>query len=166
LKRLKGSRRIYEAECGTLSEVYASGQRFDTILYIDVLEHIHDDRAELRLAASCLRAGGGIVVLSPAHQWLFNAFDSSIGHFRRYNRRMLRNISPVGLYMEKVIYLDSVGMLASAANSIFLRQQMPTQGQLRFWDRYLVPASRVLDRLLLNSVGKSILAVWRLPDAT
>ena len=59
---------------------------FDCILYIDVLEHIEDDRAQIDAAARLVRGGGHVVILSPAHHWLFSEFDKSIGHFRRYNK--------------------------------------------------------------------------------
>jgi SAM-dependent methyltransferase len=146
--------------CGTLHTIDA-GQRFDTIIYVDVLEHIANDREELNVAAGLLRPGGRIIVLSPAHQWLFTPFDAAIGHFRRYNRSMLRSISPTGLRLEYLIYLDSAGLTASAANLFLLRKSMPTKAQLRFLDHWIVPVSRGLDKLLLHSVGKSIIAVWR-----
>ncbi|SPE45737.1 Methyltransferase domain family [Candidatus Sulfotelmatobacter sp. SbA7] len=152
--------RQYETLCGTLQTVDGS-QRFDTIIYIDVLEHIANDREELNIAADRLRPGGRIIVLAPAHQWLFSPFDAAIGHFRRYNRSMLRSISPAGLMIEKLIYLDSAGLTASAANLLFFRQSMPTKAQLSFWDHWIVPASQVMDKLLLHSVGKSIVAIWR-----
>ena len=63
-----------EVVVGTL-EGAALG-RFDTILYIDVLEHIEDDRAELARAARHLAPGGHLVVLSPAHPWLFSPVRS------------------------------------------------------------------------------------------
>jgi len=149
----------YETMCGTLESVNPD-QLFDTIIYIDVLEHIADDREELNAAAGRLRPGGRVIVLSPAHPWLFTPFDAEIGHFRRYNRTMIESISPAGSALERLIYLDSVGLAASAAN-LFLRQSMPTKEQLRFWDRWMVPVSRVLDKILLHSIGKSIMAVWR-----
>ena len=152
-------RRAYETVCGTLASL--RGQQFDTIIYIDVLEHIENDREELNQAASHLRPGGHLVVLSPAHQRLFSPFDAAIGHYRRYNRAMLRAIAPAGLRLERMRYLDCAGMMLSAANMLVLRQSMPTHAQLRFWDRWVVPISRVLDRLLLYSVGKTIIAVWR-----
>lgn len=152
--------RQYESVCGTLRTLDPH-QRFDTIIYIDVLEHIEHDQEELNIAANRLRPGGRIIVLSPAHQWLFNQFDAAIGHFRRYNRPMLRSLSPTDLTLERLLYLDSAGLTASAANLLFLRQSMPTKAQLRFWDHWIVPISRVLDKLLLHSVGKSIIAVWR-----
>jgi len=154
------ARRRYETVCGTLETLDAS-QRFHTIIYIDVLEHIENDREELNIAAAYLQPGGRIIVLAPAHQWLFNPFDAAIGHFRRYDRSMLRSISPACLRLERLIYLDSAGLTASAANLYLLRQSMPTKVQLQFWDQWIVPVSRVLDKLLLHSVGKSIVAVWR-----
>jgi SAM-dependent methyltransferase len=159
-EQLGNGSRKYETMCGTLESV-PSGDQFDTICYIDVLEHIRDDAAELNRAAAHLRPGGRVIVLSPAHQWLFTPFDAAIGHFRRYTKAMLRSISPAGLELASCRYLDSVGLAASAANLWFLKQSMPTQKQLRFWDNFLVPPSRVFDRLLLHSIGKTIVAVWR-----
>ena len=149
----------YEAICGTLRSV--AGQQFDTILYIDVLEHIENDADELKIAASCLRPAGHLVVLSPAHQRLFSPFDKAIGHFRRYDRSTLQGLTPPGLQLERLRYLDSAGLIASVANLVLLRQSTPSRGQLSVWDRWMVPVSRVLDRLLAYSVGKSIVAVWQ-----
>src|SRR5260370_33833379 len=159
---LRSGARKYEAICGTLESI-AGEEQFDSICYIDVLEHIEDDRAELNRAAAHLRPRGRVIVLSPAHQWLFTPFDAAIGHFRRYTRTMVRAISPKGLELESCRYLDSVGLAASAANLWFLKQSMPTQQQLHFWDTFIVPMSRVLDRLFLHSMGKTIVAVWRKP---
>lgn len=150
----------HETACGTTKSL-DPGSEFDTILYIDVLEHIENDREELETAASMLRSGGRLLVLSPAHQCLFTPFDKAIGHFRRYNRRMLRDISPAGLRLEQTWYLDSVGILLSAANLLILRQSMPTRGQLAFWDRCVIPLSRLLDRCFFGGVGKSIVAIWQ-----
>lgn len=160
--QLRGGSRKYEAICGTL-ESMAPQEQFDTICYIDVLEHIEDDWAELDRASAHLRLGGRLIVLSPAHQWLFTPFDAAIGHFRRYTRTMVKAISPEGLELESCRYLDSVGLAASAANLWFLKQSMPTRQQLHFWDTFLVPASRVMDRLCRYSIGKTIVAVWRKP---
>jgi SAM-dependent methyltransferase len=154
----------YEIICGTI-QTLDHVQKFDTIIYIDVLEHIENDREELKGAAAHLREGGRIIVLAPAHQWLFTPFDAAVGHFRRYDRPMLRNLSPVGLHLERLIYLDSLGLLLSLGNRILLKQAKPTKAQIHFWDRWVVPASRVLDPCLLNSIGKSIVGVWRRPKA-
>lgn len=149
----------YEIVRGTLQDL--GTDQFDTIIYIDVLEHIENDRGELLNAAAHLRPGGRLIVLSPAHQRLYTPFDAAIGHFRRYNRRMIREISPSGLRLERLCYLDSAGLLLSTGNLLLLRRSMPTKAQLAFWDRCVIPVSRVLDRCFFGSVGKSILGIWR-----
>lgn len=136
-------------------------ERFDTILYIDVLEHIAEDKAEMNRASCLLRPSGTVIVLSPAYQWLFTPFDSAIGHLRRYRKAGLRACSPQNCQLCEMIYLDSVGVLASAGNRLFLNRSMPTMRQILFWDRYLVPVSRIVDRLTVHTFGKSILGVWK-----
>jgi len=148
-----------EIVVGTIHSL--TGRTFDAIAYIDVLEHIEDDRSELAAAADKLNPGGHIVVLAPAHGWLFTPFDKAIGHYRRYTKKMLLAITPGGTVMEKFVYLDSVGLLASLGNRLLLRSAQPNLGQIRFWDRMLVPLSRAVDPLLGYRAGKSLLAVWR-----
>jgi SAM-dependent methyltransferase len=152
------SGRNYFAICGTLSTV--RDQRFDCILYIDVLEHIENDRAEMEMASSCLKPGGHLIVLSPAHQFLYTPFDKAIGHFRRYTRRSLRQIASRDLHCLWIRYLDCVGMTASAANLLLLRQSMPTASQISLWDGVMVPLSRLLDRVFCYKVGKTVIGVW------
>ncbi len=147
----------YEVVVGTV-ESYGRAD-FDCILYIDVLEHIRDDREEVERAASRLRDGGHLVVISPAHPWLFTPFDEAIGHYRRYTRKSLRALTPPGLQLARLDYLDAVGLLASAGNRL-LRSSMPTQRQIQLWDRIMVPLSRAVDRFTGFNCGKSILAVW------
>jgi hypothetical protein len=136
-------------------------EKFDAILYIDVLEHIKEDAAELRHAAQLLKTNGVIVVLAPAFPWLYTPFDAAIGHFRRYTRNSLRGVAPLGLREEKCIYLDAFGVLASAGNLLFLQAANASAGQMRFWDNCLVPISRFMDRAIAFSLGRSVLAIWR-----
>ncbi len=147
---------------GTLSQV-PPPSLFDTLLYIDVLEHIDDDRGELEQAAAHLKPGGYLVVLGPAHPRLFSPFDRAIGHYRRYTRSSLRALTPEGLVLVRSIYLDSVGLLASLGNRLFLSQSMPGPGQIAFWDKVMVRCSRLVDPLLFYSLGKSVLSIWKRP---
>jgi SAM-dependent methyltransferase len=150
---------------GTLNDV-RDLQPFDTLLYIDVLEHIENDRGELAQASCCLKPGGHLVVLSPAHPFLYTPFDRAIGHYRRYTRESLLAVSPPGMEITRVRYLDSAGMLASLANRLVLKQSMPAPSQIAFWDKFLVRFSTVLDPLLGFRVGKSILGIWRKPPSS
>ncbi len=139
-------------------------ERFDTILYLDVIEHIADDAAELQRAADHLAPRGRLVVLAPAHQFLFSPFDAAIGHHRRYTAGSLRAIGPRGGRVEVCRMLDSVGFFASLANRLLLRTAQPTPGQIKVWDTMMVPASRVVDQLSGFVFGKSVTAVWSFPN--
>jgi SAM-dependent methyltransferase len=134
--------------------------RFDTILYIDVLEHIEDDRAEMSRAAELLTPGGSVIVVSPAFQQLFSEFDRSVGHYRRYTRASLAAVMPASLRQVRLKYMDSVGFIASLANRALLRQSLPTPRQIALWDRVMIPASRVLDPILARGFGRSVLAIY------
>lgn len=146
-------------EVGT-TETFEQSESFDVVVYIDVLEHIADDKSELQRASHLLRSGGRLIVLAPAYTWLYTSFDRAIGHVRRYEKKTLRECVPIDCRLTEMIYLDSAGLLASAGNRLFLKQSMPTVRQILFWDRYLVPISRLLDSIVLHSFGKSILGIW------
>lgn len=149
-----------EVAVGTL-DALPEGSAFDTVLYIDVLEHIDDDRGELARASRVLKPGGRLVVLSPAHQFLFTPFDAALGHYRRYSKSTLRAIKPPDLTLDRLSYLDSAGMFLSLGNRLVLQSAHPTRRQIAFWDKVVVPCSRIIDPLLGFRVGKSVLGVWR-----
>lgn len=149
--------------CGTTSDL-ASDALFDSIIYIDVLEHISDDRDELARAAAHLRPGGDLVVLCPAHNRLMSPFDHAIGHHRRYNKRQLQALRPDGLVERDAFYLDSAGLGLTIGNRVLLRKSMPTVQQIQLWDTRVVPVSRALDRVVRRSIGKSVVVRWTRPE--
>lgn len=150
------------ANCTVMNGTTASvSQLFDTIIYIDVLEHIEADKEELVLASKLLKPGGHLIVLSPAFQHLYNPFDKAIGHFRRYTRRSLTQLTPAGTVVVSNRYYDTVGYFAALMNKVFLRQKYPALKQVLFWDRWLVPLSRFTDKLFFHSFGKSIITIWK-----
>jgi SAM-dependent methyltransferase len=145
---------------GYLSDLDVS-QKFDTIIYIDVIEHIENDKEEMLKAKDHLKDGGHLIILVPAYNFLFSPFDKAIGHFRRYNKRMLLHSVPNDLKNLELFYLDSLGACASLVNKLFLKQSYPTKVQIQKWDNLIVPSSKVVDKILFNSIGKSLIGVWR-----
>lgn len=146
---------------GTLQTV--ANRQFDALMYLDVVEHIEDDAAELKLASGILKPGGHLIVLAPAHQWLYTPFDKAIGHFRRYSRKTLLAAASPSFTLVSIQYLDSVGMFASIANKLLLNSAHPTVAQIKMWDQILVPQSKLIDILTAHRLGKSLLAIWRRP---
>ncbi|MGY8814428.1 MAG: class I SAM-dependent methyltransferase [Gammaproteobacteria bacterium] len=145
---------------GSLSNLNPDNQ-FDVILYIDVLEHIENDHIEIEHVSTLLKPDGTLVILSPAHQWLYSEFDKSIGHFRRYNKTTLQAAIPSTLNLISIKYLDCVGVCLSLMNRLLLHQGNPNKKQIQFWDKIIVPVSRFIDPLVLNSLGKSIIGIWK-----
>lgn len=144
----------------TVSELDPS-QKFDTIIYIDVLEHIKDDKNEMMKAAELLQLTGHLIILSPAYNFLFSPFDKAIGHYRRYTSQTLKAAMPEQLKLVQLQYLDSVGFFASFANKLFLKQTYPSEKQIQTWDRLMIPVSKWTDKIFFHSFGKSILGIWR-----
>ena len=144
---------------GTLHNL-SDSQMFNTILYTDVLEHIENDELELQVAMKHLLPSGKLVVLAPAHQFLFSPFDNAVGHYRRYDKDSLKAVCPNEMKVVRERYLDSAGIVASLANRLILSSEHPTPSQIRFWDRFMVPLSRVTDSLTFFTLGKSLLIIW------
>ena len=136
-------------------------EMFDTVIYIDVLEHIELDREESTAAYSRMSRGAHLVILAPALPFLYSPFDRAVGHYRRYTKASLRKAIDPRLETVSEFYLDSIGLLASLANRLLLRAAAPSHKQIEVWDRLMVPVSRVIDRLLFYSVGKTVVGVYR-----
>lgn len=135
--------------------------KYDTIIYIDVIEHIEKDKEEIERASALLNKGGKLIILVPAHQYLYSPFDKAIGHFRRYNKKRLQEVIPTGIQKKKIFYLDCLGLFASLVNKWFLKKDYPTLQQVKFWDRMIVPISKLLDPLIGFSTGKSLIGIWQ-----
>lgn len=140
---------------GTISDIDLD-MKFDQIYYIDVLEHISNDKQEIINATKYLKKGGSIYLLVPAYKILYSNFDRSVGHFRRYNKMMITNCIPMDCVIVEYYFLDSLGALASLGNKMFSRNSAVTRNKILFWDKILIPVSIKIDRLIGYKFGKSI----------
>ena len=150
-----------EVKTGTVDDL-PDDNSFDSIVYINVLEHIYDDVTQLVRATDHLSSGGHLIVLAPAHLFLFSGFDIAVGHHRRYTKQSLSAAVPDGLGRVLLRYLDTLGLILSLGHR-FRKKSLPEKWQVDFWDRFLVPISVRLDRSLNYRIGKSVLGVWQKP---
>ena len=154
------NRRSGTAIQGTIYNLPIS-QTFDTILYIDVLEHIENDVAEIEVATKHLNKGGSLIILSPSYNFLMSEFDREIGHFRRYSRKgLLKTVNNSSLKVLKLFHLETVGVLLLLINKYIFRKKYPSKGNINFWDKYIIPISKLTDRLFNYSTGKTIIGIW------
>lgn len=138
-----------------------AGERFDSIVMINVLEHIADDAGLLRQLRELLLPGGRIVIYVPALNGLYGPWDQLVGHYRRYSRwRFVAIAKEVGLEPTELRYANS---LTIPAWFVFSHSNV-TQTQrtsLSLWDSTGVPLSRALERHVRIPVGLNMLAVFQ-----
>lgn len=149
---------------GTLSDLHGElpAGAVDTVLYVNVLEHIEDDRGELELARALLRDGGHLCVFVPALPFLYGTADAAYGHHRRYTRRGLDAVvRAAGFRVLRLRYFDLTGILPWFVLFRLLKRQTVTAGQARWYDRLAVPLLRRVESVIPPPVGKNLLLVAR-----
>jgi SAM-dependent methyltransferase len=121
----------------------------DSVISFNVLEHIPDDRGALEAMRSFLRPGGQLLLLSPAHPFLFGATDRAVDHERRYTKDGLgRLLTESGYDVADLRYVNPVGAAGWLVSSRLLRRTTLPRGPLKLYEQ-LVPALRTIDRMRL-----------------
>ncbi len=164
--RVEGDPRVH-TERAFFSDVYEQYREvFDSVVYVNVLEHVPDDARELRCAWESLRPGGHLCVFVPALAWLYSDFDASIGHYRRYHRRPLRRLlEGAGYEVVRLRYFDALGILPWLVALRLMRRGLDGSA-VGAYDRWAVPLLRVVESRVPVPLGKNLLAVARKPPRT
>lgn len=139
-----------------------AGRGFDTIVCLNVLEHVEDDMGSLRAMRTLLAPRGRLVLLVPALRALYGTLDEALGHFRRYRPRELREkFAAAGFLMRHLEYFNLAGIPGWWLTGRVLRRRLLPAGSLRWYDR-LVPLFR-FERLLPWRIGQSLIAIGEVP---
>ena len=132
----------------------------DTIIYINVLEHIEKDFEELVKAKETLSNDGKICIFVPANQFLFSEFDKYIGHFRRYNKSKLeRKCKEAGFEILLSKNFDFVGILPWWIKYTLLKSKSMEGSAVQLYDKLVVPITKTLESLISPPIGKNLLIV-------
>ncbi|HTY18299.1 MAG TPA: bifunctional glycosyltransferase/class I SAM-dependent methyltransferase [Myxococcota bacterium] len=135
-----------------------AGERFDTIVCSNVLEHVEDDIGALQQLHGLLAPGGRLVLVVPMLPALHGAIDRAIGHYRRYRSEELREkLAKAGFSLERSEPMNAIGIPGWWLNSVVLRRRSVPGLQARIND-WLTPWLRLESRLRLP-FGMSLLAV-------
>ena len=140
----------------------------DYVYSLNVLEHIEEDEAVLRELRHKLRPGGRLFIYVPAFPLLYSSMDQLVGHHRRYSRSGLQDVlSTAGFAVRSSRYVDCLGFLAALVyKALPDRGGAVTPAQVAAYDRWVLPISLRLDRLLARWVGKNLIAIAEVPDRT
>lgn len=141
-----------------------SSRVIDTVLCVNVLEHIERDEAAVESMLSMLTPGGHLLILVPAFAALYSGLDRMAGHVRRYTladvpRLVCRN----GLVVRQH-YFNAVGGLGWWINKAMRHSNLDSDAvnsQIRLFDRYVVPIARAVDPVTRRFFGQSMICVIR-----
>lgn len=143
------------------SDLKSINQKFDTILYMDVIEHINNDINELNIAVEKLSYGGKLIIVVPAFNFLFSNFDKSVGHFRRYSKKNFYDYKNKDVKIVDIKYFDCIGFfILSISKYLKFKDSKKTALGIKVWN-YLIPLSKVIDKVIANSLGKSLVCVFQ-----
>lgn len=133
----------------------------DTVISLNVVEHIEDDLATLKNYHDVLAPGGHAVILVPGHEWLFTECDRTLGHFRRYTRAMLADrMKQAGFEVVQTTEFNRLGVLGWYVSGKMGRKDL-SPGQMKLFNR-LLPAAKLIERLD-GLPGLSVIAIGRKP---
>jgi len=134
--------------------------RPDSVVCLNVLEHIEDDVAALANMNSVLQPGGRAVLIVPAFQSLFGPIDHKLGHYRRYSKQMMRGLAErTGFRVAQLRYMNIVGFFGWWVNARVLRKTEQSEGQIALFDKMIVPLQAAMERWIEPPCGQSIFAV-------
>lgn len=143
-----------------VAEEVAARRRPDSIIYVNVLEHVPDDEAELQTVNRTLPRGGRVFIFVPAFRWLYGGFDRRVAHVRRYTRPELeRKCAAAGFRILKSVYFDLPGIAPWWVKYRLLKSDSMEPGLVKLYDRLFVPLIKVAERVISPPLGKNILLV-------
>ena len=139
-----------------------SSHAFDTVYCVNVLEHIEDDVAALRMFRDVIAPEGRVLIFVPAVQAAYGPLDAELGHHRRYSASGLADafrradLEPVMLR-----YTNPIGLLGWMYNTCITKARVHSVGQVRLFERLVAPWALPLERLVHPPIGLSLVAVAR-----
>jgi SAM-dependent methyltransferase len=137
-------------------------RKIDTVICLNVIEHIEDDIGALRNMAATTARGAHIIIMVPAFQFAFGTIDILDGHFRRYSRQMMRSrFEAAGIKPVRIRYFNSAGLLAWYYTNKIVKNRETSIGKIKIYDNLFVPILKVCESIIPPSFGQSVIAIGR-----
>lgn len=134
-------------------------ERFDTVIALNVIEHITDDLLAIQNAKALLRKNGKLVILVPAGQWLYNSIDHELGHIKRYSKSALNELmESAGLVVADCRYFNAAAILGWWVSGSILREKSISSFKLNIYNR-MIPLFKIMDWFVSPFTGISVISV-------
>ncbi len=131
--------------------------KFDSIIAINVLEHVENDDFALQRLYDMLRKGGRLFLLVPCHKFLYNVIDQEVGHFRRYVKSELEHKAKKNQFtLQRMFYFNMLGIIGWYINGNLARRPKIDGTASKIFDR-LVPISKYIEKTTHQRIGLSII---------
>jgi phospholipid N-methyltransferase len=144
----------------------AKNESIDTIICINVLEHIEDDfKAIKHMYHILVQSKGTLILLVPAFQGLYGTLDKSGGHYRRYSSKKLNAmLNEIGFTIKKQFYMNSIGVIGWYLNGKVFKVNNYSRVvslQIRTFDSFAIPFLEKIESLIKIPFGQSLITVCR-----
>ena len=136
-----------------------ASHRPDTVVCLNVLEHVEDHETALRHMYQVLPRGGRALLIVPAYESLYGPIDLNLGHYRRYSKKPFAELTRSIGFRPKLHYMNMVGCLGWWFNAKVLKRQEQSEDQIRVFDALIVPVLSRLESWVEPPFGQSIFAV-------
>ena len=129
----------------------------DALFALNVVEHIEDDLQAIANCKKLLKKGGRLLILVPAYQALYNGFDVGLEHYRRYNKKTLSALFKKNkIEITNSQYFNFIGIFGWFFSGSILKKETIPKGQMKVYNM-LVPVFRIIDKMVLNKMGLSVI---------
>ncbi len=128
---------------------------FDTVFALNVVEHIENDSLAVENSRKLLKKGGHLIILVPSYSFLYNRFDHSLGHYRRYTTKSLSRLfykNQLEIFHRQ--YFNFTGMLGWFFSGRVLNKKIIPVSQMKIFNQ-LVPLFKIIDSTLMHRAGLS-----------
>jgi len=151
---------VRELNIEDAAAIDALENRFDTVICLNVVEHVEHDEQALQNINRSLMPGGNAIILVPQGQWLYGSLDKALDHYRRYRRDdLIDKCKRAGFTIEHVFSFNRVGVFPWFFNGRILRRRNFSKFQLKIYDSF-VWLWKLIDRWLPWK-GLSIIVIAR-----
>jgi SAM-dependent methyltransferase len=146
----------------TQDEVLSLADRgIDTVVCINVLEHIENDERALKNMFHILSPGGYVLLFVPALNFLYGSMDRQVGHYRRYSRKeLMEKVEKAGFTVEKCFYSNMLGSVGWFINGRILRRKNFPILQPLIFDK-LIPLLSFFEQLIKPWFGMTVMLIAR-----
>jgi SAM-dependent methyltransferase len=135
-------------------------EKYNSVLAVNVLEHIENDVLGFRNMNSLLRKNGQLLILVPAKKFAYTNLDRSLGHFRRYEKDELKNkVEEAGFIVEKLYFFNFIGLFSWwIRDKLVSNKKELAESHVRTFDK-IVPILRILESFIPIPVGISLICI-------